>query len=74
MSDVMTATIPTPEPLLDPRKTFADVNDDVAAPLERKPGTLWKVFFGISLLLTLQFFCKAHCVNGSETTNNQNTN
>jgi Ni/Fe-hydrogenase subunit HybB-like protein len=43
-------------PLIDPRKSFGDVTADVAAPLERKPGMLWKVAFGISLLLTIQFF------------------
>ena len=41
--------------LIDPKKTFADVSADVAAPLERKPGLMWKICFGISLLLTLQF-------------------
>src|SRR5207237_4495467 len=56
VSEVATSPISVPpEPLLDPRKTFADVNDDVSSPLERKPGLLWKVFFGISLLLTIQF-------------------
>ena len=46
----------TGEPLLiNPNKTFADVNAEVAAPIERKPGKLWWIFFGISLLLTLQF-------------------
>ena len=55
MSDVLEAPVIPAEPLIDPRKTFADVNEDVSAPLERKPGTLWKVAFGISLLLTLQF-------------------
>ncbi len=55
MSEVLQAPAIPAEPLIDPRKTFADVNENVSAPLERKPGTLWKVFFGISLLLTLQF-------------------
>jgi len=49
MSEVATASPIAPaEPLIDPRKTFADVNREVSAPLERPPGTLWKVFFGIS--------------------------
>jgi Ni/Fe-hydrogenase subunit HybB-like protein len=44
------------EPLLiDPKKSFGDVSAEVAAPLERKPGWMWRIFFGISLLLTLQF-------------------
>jgi Ni/Fe-hydrogenase subunit HybB-like protein len=41
--------------LIDPKKSFGDVSAEVAAPLERKPGWMWKIFFGISLLLTLQF-------------------
>jgi molybdopterin-containing oxidoreductase family membrane subunit len=41
--------------LIDPKKSFAEVSAEVAAPLERKPGWMWKIFFGISLLLTLQF-------------------
>src|SRR5262245_50932286 len=45
-------------PLIDPKKSFADVTAEVSAPLEKKPGMLWKVFFGISLLLTLQFFAE----------------
>ena len=46
----------TGEPLLiNPNKTFADVNAEVAAPIEKKPGRLWWVFFTISVLLTLQF-------------------
>jgi len=45
-------------PLIDPRKSFADVTAEVSAPLEKKPGMLWKVAFGISLLLTLQFFAE----------------
>ena len=46
----------TGEPLLiNPNKTFADVNAEVAAPIERKPGRLWWIFFTISVLLTLQF-------------------
>ncbi|HEX7077092.1 MAG TPA: NrfD/PsrC family molybdoenzyme membrane anchor subunit [Candidatus Eisenbacteria bacterium] len=40
-------------PLIDPKKSFGDVTAEVAAPLERKPGTMWKVAFGISLLLVL---------------------
>jgi len=43
-------------PLIDSKKTFADITAEVAAPLERKPGLLWKVAFTISLLLTIQFF------------------
>ena len=43
------------EPLLiNPKKEFSDVSREVAAPLERKPGRHWLVFFGISFLLTLQ--------------------
>jgi Ni/Fe-hydrogenase subunit HybB-like protein len=50
------ATNPLAEPLLiDPNKTFADVTAEVAAPIEKKPGRLWWIFFGISLLLTAQF-------------------
>jgi Ni/Fe-hydrogenase subunit HybB-like protein len=40
-------------PLIDPRKTFADVNRDVSAPLERRPGLLWKVAFAIAAGLFL---------------------
>jgi molybdopterin-containing oxidoreductase family membrane subunit len=60
MSEVATAPpiAPAPkaapaEPLIDPRKTFADVNRDVSAPLERKPGMLWKVAFAIAASLFL---------------------
>lgn len=50
------ATVVLNEPvLIDSKKTFADISAEVAAPLERKPGLLWKICFGISLLLTLQF-------------------
>ncbi len=40
--------------LVDPRKSFADVTAQVAAPIERKPGMLWKAAFGIALILVLQ--------------------
>jgi molybdopterin-containing oxidoreductase family membrane subunit len=56
VSDHATTIPATGEPtLIDPRKTFADVTREVAAPLERKPGRMWWVFFGISAFLTLQF-------------------
>src|SRR3989475_9511808 len=58
MSDVAQAPVLPAEPLINPRKTFADVNQEVSAPLERKPGMMWKVAFGIALLLTLQFFAE----------------
>jgi molybdopterin-containing oxidoreductase family membrane subunit len=41
-------------PLIDHRKTFGDVTADVAAPTERKPGMMWKVSFGVCLVLVLQ--------------------
>jgi molybdopterin-containing oxidoreductase family membrane subunit len=50
------ATLPLAEPvLITPDKTFADVSAEVAGPIERKPGKLWWIFFGISVLLTVQF-------------------
>ena len=50
------ATNPLAEPLLiNPDKSFADITAEVAAPIEKKPGILWWIFFGISLLLTGQF-------------------
>jgi len=58
MSDATLSPAVRAEPLIDPRKSFADVNQEVSAPLERKPGMLWKVFFGITALLTLQFACE----------------
>jgi Ni/Fe-hydrogenase subunit HybB-like protein len=42
-------------PLIDSRKSFSDVTTDVSSPIERKPGLLWKVAFGITLFLVLQF-------------------
>ena len=52
MSEVATSSQSMPsEPLIDSRKSFADVNADVSAPLERPPGALWKVAFGISVAL-----------------------
>ena len=50
------ATNPLAEPILiNPDKSFADITAEVAAPIEKKPGMLWWIFFGISLLLTGQF-------------------
>ena len=57
MRDLVAIGLAEP-PLIDPRKTFADVTAEVSAPLEKKPGMLWKVAFGISLLLTIQFFAE----------------
>ena len=57
MSDLVAQGLAEP-PLIDPKKSFADVTAEVSAPLEKKPGMLWKVFFGISLLLTIQFFAE----------------
>jgi Ni/Fe-hydrogenase subunit HybB-like protein len=42
--------------LVDPSKSFSDVSTEVAAPIERKPGVLWKVFFGITVLMVLAMF------------------
>jgi Ni/Fe-hydrogenase subunit HybB-like protein len=42
--------------LVDPSKTFADVSREVSAPIERKPGVLWKVFFGITVVLVIGMF------------------
>ena len=41
-------------PLIDHRKSFADVTAEVAAPTEKKPGMLWTVAFAVALLLVLQ--------------------
>ena len=50
------ATLPLAEPtLITPTKEFRDVTAEVAGPIEKKPGRLWWVFFGISVLLTAQF-------------------
>jgi Ni/Fe-hydrogenase subunit HybB-like protein len=43
-------------PLVDPKKSFADVTEQVSAPLERKPGRLWWLMFGISVMLVLGMF------------------
>ncbi len=55
MSEVATSPVsgPPSEPLIDPRKSFADVNREVSAPLERPPGLLWKAAFGITFTLVL---------------------
>jgi Ni/Fe-hydrogenase subunit HybB-like protein len=55
VSDHAVAVVNEP-PLIDSKKSFADITAEVAAPLERKPGLLWKVAFTIALLLTIQFF------------------
>ncbi|MEW6055186.1 MAG: NrfD/PsrC family molybdoenzyme membrane anchor subunit [Bdellovibrionota bacterium] len=36
------------EPLIDPKKKYADVNNDVCAPLERLPNFAWWKAFGIA--------------------------
>jgi molybdopterin-containing oxidoreductase family membrane subunit len=42
------------EPLIDPSRTFRDVNDEVCAPLERLPGAAWwKVFVIAALVMTV---------------------
>ncbi len=62
MSDVATRALIAADPalidppLIDPRKTFADVNNEVSAPLERKPGLMWKVAFGVACALVLLMF------------------
>ena len=55
MSDHAAPMVLNEARLIDPKKEFSDISAEVAAPIERKPGWLWKIFFGISLLLTLQF-------------------
>ena len=55
MSDNAATAILGEPPLINPKKSFSDISAEVAAPLERKPGALWKIFFGIALLLTLQW-------------------
>ncbi len=52
MSATETAVLNEP-PLITPSKSFADVTAEVAAPLERRPGLLWKVAFGTSLALVI---------------------
>ena len=54
MNEPMTVALGEPA-LIDSRKTFGDVSADVASPIEKKPGLLWKVAFGITLLLVGQF-------------------
>ncbi|HLQ66656.1 MAG TPA: NrfD/PsrC family molybdoenzyme membrane anchor subunit [Candidatus Limnocylindrales bacterium] len=56
----MASRAPVPNPLaepvlIDPGKSFADISAEVAAPIEKKPGMLWWIFFGIAVLLTGQF-------------------
>ena len=54
MSEVAAASPIAPsEPLIDSRKSFADVNREVSAPMERPPGLLWKAAFGITATLVL---------------------
>ena len=56
MSEITAAAALNEPQLINPKKEFSDVTAEVAAPLERKPGLLWKIFFGITLVLTIQFF------------------
>ncbi|MEK7317273.1 MAG: NrfD/PsrC family molybdoenzyme membrane anchor subunit [Candidatus Eisenbacteria bacterium] len=53
MSDHAIAALGEP-PLIDSRKSFADVSNEVAAPTNQKPGTLWKASFAFCLLLVGQ--------------------
>ena len=53
MSDHAVAALGEP-PLIDSRKSFADVTTEVAAPTSQKPGMLWKVAFAFCLLLVGQ--------------------
>ena len=53
MSDHAVAALGEP-PLIDSRKSFADVTTEVAAPTNQKPGMLWKVAFAFCLLLVGQ--------------------
>ncbi|MDO8527825.1 MAG: NrfD/PsrC family molybdoenzyme membrane anchor subunit [Deltaproteobacteria bacterium] len=45
------------EPLLDPKKTISDVNNDVCKPLESFPGKAWFIAFGASLSCLLLGVC-----------------
>jgi len=57
VSELVAPATVAPEPLIDPSKSFADVNREVTAPLERKPGLLWKVAFGAAVSLVLLMAC-----------------
>jgi molybdopterin-containing oxidoreductase family membrane subunit len=41
-------------PLIDHRKTFADITAEVSAPTEKKPGLMWKAAFGVTVVLVMQ--------------------
>lgn len=41
------------EPLILGHKTYKDITDDVIKPIEGKANTMWKVVFGISVLLAI---------------------
>jgi len=53
VSDHAVAALGEP-PLIDSRKSFADVTTEVSAPTNQKPGMLWKVAFAFCLLLVGQ--------------------